>query len=555
MGVHLSILVVEDDLVVRTAVCALLERLGHAYTEAASCGEAKALLAERAFACSIIDLGLPDGNGLSLVPIVRQCNPCCTPIILTADARPETIVETMRAGVFDYLVKPVDFTTFQAALGRALHHHEVTRERDELLKALAEERDLLRTRVAEATADLRRHASHIELVNIRQEVLLQLNRLPEEAHTEEALFRSLFDKLAPCVPLHCVALATTHSRECFIAVTPAENGRPVVVTAEPSADNPAAEMSDGSGTAYGDLAAAVESHLGLDTSAWQARTYPQGVLGRLYCTVGFFLPRDFEADAECDAFLAACAGIIASKWQEMRLFHYAARRASVGNLALDISREMVQMLTAIRTAADVVMESGLSQEGMEGMAIINENVEHLRQQLKELRILSSPQRNTVETVHLEHFVDQALDFLAGVIEQRGIVINKDFHTSSECVLFNGAALARTFLDLITSAVRSVENGRQVCLRLRDNGADTVLFEVSYDGLSSELFGVARRVTDRFVPAALWSHPKFIMAQRTIRGCGGTLTIEHKMEGWCAFSVILPRNALSSTQELEEIGVS
>jgi FixJ family two-component response regulator len=555
MGEHPTILVVDDDPVVNTAVCALLDEIGQEYASAASCAETIALLQSHSFACGIIDLNLPDGNGLSLLPIIAEHNPCFVPIILTGYARADIIVDTMRAGAFDFLVKPVDFATFRAALARALHHYEVTRERDGLLVTLSEERDLLKTRVAEATADLRRHAVRIEQVNARQEVLLQLNRMSEEAYTEEDLFRSLFDKLGRCMPLQCAALTTEHAHEYFIAAMPGENEQVVVVVSEPPVSGPLEDTPTEPVVLHTEICSSVESHTGLNTREWTACVYPQKAFGRVFCNVAFFLPGDYEVDADADAFLGACASVVTSKWQDLRLFHYAAKRACVGNLALDFSRDMVQVLTAVRTAADVVMECGLTAEAAQGMSIIGENVEALRRLLQELRQLSSPQKNTVETVHLDRFVDQSLDLLAGTIESRGIVVDKEFLTSGKCVLFNGAALARTFLDLISSAVRAVENDRRIVLRLKNSEPDAVVFEISYDGLSSELFGVARRVTDRSVPSALGNHPKFVMAQRTVRGCGGTLKVEHKMEGWCAFSVVLPKNALSSSRELGELGLS
>ncbi|NIA16034.1 MAG: response regulator, partial [Nitrospiraceae bacterium] len=200
MGEEHLILVVDDDPLVRRGICAYIERLGHDYASAASCAEAVALAEARSPSCAIIDLGLPDEDGLSLLPIISQLNPCCVFTILTGDTRPETIVEAMREGAFDYLVKPVSFPAFRAAVSRALHHSEVVRERDRLLEELVQERELLKVRVEEANHDLREHANRVELANTRKEILLQLNSLKAESYTEEDLFRCLFEQLASNVP-------------------------------------------------------------------------------------------------------------------------------------------------------------------------------------------------------------------------------------------------------------------------------------------------------------------------------------------------------------------
>lgn len=555
MGKDHSILVVDDHPGVRKAICAFVEKLGHDHARASSCAEALQLAQVKSFSCAIIDLNLPDGNGLALLPSIRQFNPCCVPIILTGDTRPETIVETIREGAFDYLIKPVDFAMFRAAVSRALHHNEVIRQRDTLLEELCQERELLKARVAEANSDLRQHATRIELVNARQEVLLQLNQMSDESYTEEDLFRRLFEQLVVNVPLQCAALATTHAQEYCIAAMPSESGETAVVVAETPASGPLPGSSVETDVLHDEIRAAVERHAALDTGEWTACVYPQKSLDRVFCAVAFFLPGDYAIDTECDTFLRACASTVTSKWQDLRLFQYAAKQASVGNLALDLSRDMVQELTAIRTAGDVVLETDLTAEAAEGMRIIGDNVEDLRRRLQDLRQLSSPHKSIGQTVYLDRLADQALDLLASTTEHRGIVVDKEYLTSGQCVLLNGAALSSTILDLISTAVRAAENDQHIALRLWNCEPNSVMLEISFEELNSKRSGVTRRVTDQSVPSALRNHPKFIMAQRTIRSCGGTLSVERKKEDWCAFCIVLPKNALSSSRELEEIGLS
>lgn len=555
MGKDPLVLFVDDDPVVQKAIGTFMSTMGYRHESAASCKEAVALLEAKPFSCAIVDLGLPDGNGLTLLPQIQKLHPWCVPIILSGDGSPSTIVDTVRAGAFDYLVKPADINTFGVVLERALHHHKAIRERDTLLQDLRRERGLLNSRIAEATADLQRDAVRIELANTRQKILLQLSKMSDESDTEEGLLQNLCDQLCQHLPLKCLVLTSPHAQEFFVAAMPRENQRAVVVMAEGPGSGHSPEMPAGSDPLYSQLCAAVERYTGLDVRSWTACIYPQISMERVFCTIAFLLPADYEIDSEYDAFLGTCAGMITSKWQDKRLFQYAARQASVGNLALDLSRDMMQKLTAIRTAADVILETGVMPEAAEGIRIVCENVAGLQSLLRDLRQPLLFRKNTVETVSLDRLVDQALAVLQGTIVDRGVVVDKDYLTKGQCVLFNGAALARTFVDLISSAVRAVQNNHHILLRLRNHTPDTVTFEISYDGLNSELFGVARRVTDRSVPAALGNHPKFIMAQRTIRSCGGTLSVEHKMEGRCAFQIVLPQKALSSSPELKEIGLT
>ena len=51
-------------------------------------------------------------------------------------------------------------------------------------------------------------------------------------------------------------------------------------------------------------------------------------------------------------------------------------------------------------------------------------------------------RGTSRLVSLDAYIDQTIELLSAPIEQRGLSIERDFRTDSECVLLNGAALAR-----------------------------------------------------------------------------------------------------------------
>ncbi len=86
------ILVVDDNRQIQALLTELLGVAGHVTRAAASCEEARALIDQEAFSCALIDLGLPDGNGLELLPYIRERQPLLVPVILTGDdAAEETI--------------------------------------------------------------------------------------------------------------------------------------------------------------------------------------------------------------------------------------------------------------------------------------------------------------------------------------------------------------------------------------------------------------------------------------------------------------------------------
>jgi len=66
------VLLVDDLEVNRLTLVALLEEDGHQVVEAGSCADARAQLRAATFEVVLLDLGLPDGNGASLIPDIRQ---------------------------------------------------------------------------------------------------------------------------------------------------------------------------------------------------------------------------------------------------------------------------------------------------------------------------------------------------------------------------------------------------------------------------------------------------------------------------------------------------
>jgi signal transduction histidine kinase len=222
---------------------------------------------------------------------------------------------------------------------------------------------------------------------------------------------------------------------------------------------------------------------------------------------------------------------------------YVAHHASLGNIAVELARSFIQPLTAIQTAADFVNETVAVPDGKQGLAIITQNVDRLRRQTQEFRKLSTMRQNAVETVRLDEYADQALDMLSVAIQNRGVTVHRDYITDCECVLLNGTALARTFLDLLLSALRSVEIGGNLFLRLLELDADHVAFEISYMGPGRK--GGAGHASDLADPA-------YQLAERTIHSCGGSLNVEILEDRRKVVRIVLPRNATRAVGAWESI---
>jgi two-component system OmpR family response regulator len=112
-------LVVDDDPTIRLLVKKLLEEGGFAVDEADT-GEAGRVLAMvNEYDAIILDLVLPDGNGIPLVQALRRKSLATPVLVLTGNHDKEAVVLALDAGADDFLTKPIDFDVFKARI-RAL---------------------------------------------------------------------------------------------------------------------------------------------------------------------------------------------------------------------------------------------------------------------------------------------------------------------------------------------------------------------------------------------------------------------------------------------------
>lgn len=106
-----TVLIVDDEPLIRWAVREILEDAGYAVVEAGSAREAMARVAQadgRAPAVALLDLRLPDSDDLSLLRRVRGEAPACRVIIMTAHGTPEILRDAMTQGAFGTISKPFD---------------------------------------------------------------------------------------------------------------------------------------------------------------------------------------------------------------------------------------------------------------------------------------------------------------------------------------------------------------------------------------------------------------------------------------------------------------
>jgi DNA-binding NtrC family response regulator len=107
-----TILVVDDEPLIRWAVREALESAGYDVVEAGTAREAVSALRDAASGVSValLDLKLPDSDDLSLLHRILAAVPSCRVIVMTAHGTPEILAQAVREGAFGTIAKPFDLT-------------------------------------------------------------------------------------------------------------------------------------------------------------------------------------------------------------------------------------------------------------------------------------------------------------------------------------------------------------------------------------------------------------------------------------------------------------
>lgn len=116
------ILVVDDDAAHRTVLHSLLGKWHFDVHCAADGQEAVRMVHEQVFDVVLMDMRMPGMDGMEALGHIKAHNPAVPVVIMTAYSAIESAVEAIKAGAYNYIVKPLDFDVLKSTLLRALDH-------------------------------------------------------------------------------------------------------------------------------------------------------------------------------------------------------------------------------------------------------------------------------------------------------------------------------------------------------------------------------------------------------------------------------------------------
>jgi two-component system response regulator AtoC len=204
-----KILIVDDDRFIRMALGEAVRSWGFETIEAGTVREARKLFAENEPAVALLDIDLPDGNGLDLLNEVKEKSPDTVAVMITGNVDVSNSLAALRGGAHDFIAKPVRLEELRVTLRNALETRELRREvkvaRTERSREFSIDQIIGESRAMKSAVELVRRVAASDVTSIL---------LKGETGTGKDLFARALHYTseragAPYLAINCAALPAT----------------------------------------------------------------------------------------------------------------------------------------------------------------------------------------------------------------------------------------------------------------------------------------------------------------------------------------------------------
>jgi len=225
-----TILVIDDDRDIRDVLTDRLESLGYRALSAANGTEGLELLAKQNPHLVLLDIEMPDMNGLEVLSEIRKKESEITVVMITAYGTIERAVQAMKEGAYDFIPKPFEPDHIALIVAKALERERLKRQVEVLTEEVCDRHRMVvgrSAKIVEATELAKKAAMS------RSTVLL----LGESGTGKEIFARTIHNwsdrKEKPFIPINCVGLSRElleselfgHERGAFTGATEQKKGK------------------------------------------------------------------------------------------------------------------------------------------------------------------------------------------------------------------------------------------------------------------------------------------------------------------------------------------
>ena len=205
-----EILIVDDDANFRGLLEEFLRKEGFNASAVGGGEDAVELLSKKEFDVALLDLMMPGMDGYDVMDFINDQELETNVIVITGHASTQSVVSSLRKGVYDFLDKPFDLevlsATIKGAIGKKRSHDEKKQAKEELVKAYNE----MEAEIRNQTAELTRKHTQLDLE------IKTRNRVEAAFRESETKYKSLTDNLNVGVYRNTVG-----AKGRFIEVNPA----------------------------------------------------------------------------------------------------------------------------------------------------------------------------------------------------------------------------------------------------------------------------------------------------------------------------------------------
>ncbi len=221
----------------------------------------------------------------------------------------------------------------------------------------------------------------------------------------------------------------------------------------------------------------------------------------------------------------------------------AEKLASIGRISAGIAHEIRNPLTSVKLNIQKLMQSeNLNNVEKEHLDLSQEGIKHMEKSIKDLLDYTRASELNVDRFSVEQVLEESIKTLAGSLELKKVVLEKNYQNNLPQALVDGDKLRQVFLNVLRNAYEAVEEGGKISISLsllNDRFGDKIKVEIVDDG-----GGIPEK--DRDLIFELFYTTKttgiglgLAIARKIIEQHNGSIRLKENMTQGTSFEILIP----------------